>query len=69
MSASRSAAAWRDAPPSRSPVVTQPTRIRAQVTGDRTVVRMLLSHDMGWYDPASPGGGTPFGKLEKCEER
>jgi phosphotriesterase-related protein len=21
--------------------------------------QMLLSHDMGWYDPALPGGGTP----------
>lgn len=21
--------------------------------------RLLLSHDMGWYDPAQPGGGTP----------
>ena len=21
--------------------------------------QMLLSHDMGWYDPAQPGGGTP----------
>jgi phosphotriesterase-related protein len=23
------------------------------------VGRGLLSHDMGWYDPAQPGGGTP----------
>lgn len=21
--------------------------------------RLLLSHDLGWYDPAKPGGGTP----------
>ena len=21
--------------------------------------QLLLSHDMGWYDPAQPGGGTP----------
>jgi phosphotriesterase-related protein len=21
--------------------------------------QLLLSHDMGWYDPAKPGGGTP----------
>jgi phosphotriesterase-related protein len=21
--------------------------------------QMLLSHDLGWYDPAQPGGGTP----------
>lgn len=21
--------------------------------------RLLLSHDLGWYDPAQPGGGTP----------
>jgi phosphotriesterase-related protein len=21
--------------------------------------QMLLSHDLGWYDPAKPGGGTP----------
>lgn len=21
--------------------------------------RMLLSHDLGWFDPAQPGGGTP----------
>jgi phosphotriesterase-related protein len=21
--------------------------------------RVLLSHDMGWYDPAQPGGGIP----------
>ncbi len=21
--------------------------------------RVLLSHDLGWYDPAQPGGGTP----------
>lgn len=20
---------------------------------------LLLSHDLGWYDPAQPGGGTP----------
>ena len=26
--------------------MTQPTRIRAQASGDRTVVRMLLSHEM-----------------------
>jgi sulfur-oxidizing protein SoxZ len=26
--------------------VTQPTRIRAQTSGDRTVVRMLLGHEM-----------------------
>ena len=26
--------------------MTQPTRIRAQTSGDRTVVRMLLSHEM-----------------------
>ena len=21
--------------------------------------QLLLSHDMGWFDPALPGGGTP----------
>ncbi len=21
--------------------------------------QLLLSHDLGWYDPALPGGGTP----------
>ena len=21
--------------------------------------QLLLSHDLGWYDPAQPGGGTP----------
>ena len=26
--------------------MTQPTRIRAQASGDRTVVRMLLAHEM-----------------------
>ncbi len=23
------------------------------------ISQLLLSHDMGWYDPAQPGGGTP----------
>ncbi len=23
------------------------------------IEQLLLSHDMGWYDPAQPGGGTP----------
>jgi phosphotriesterase-related protein len=21
--------------------------------------KLLISHDLGWYDPAQPGGGTP----------
>ena len=21
--------------------------------------QLLISHDLGWYDPAQPGGGTP----------
>ena len=23
------------------------------------ITQLMLSHDMGWYDPAQPGGGTP----------
>ena len=23
------------------------------------IAQLMLSHDMGWYDPAQPGGGTP----------
>jgi phosphotriesterase-related protein len=30
-------------------------KILAAGRGDQ----LLLSHDMGWYDPAKPGGGTP----------
>jgi phosphotriesterase-related protein len=28
--------------------------LRAGLTG-----QLLLSHDLGWFDPAQPGGGTP----------
>ena len=26
---------------------------------DGRLDQLLLSHDLGWYDPAQPGGGTP----------
>ncbi len=29
--------------------------------------RLLLSHDVGWYDPAKPGGGTPRPYTHLCE--
>jgi phosphotriesterase-related protein len=30
--------------------------------------QLLLSHDMGWYDPAKPGGGTPRPYTHLSEE-
>lgn len=33
-------------------------RVLGMLTEGR-VDQLLLSHDLGWYDPAQPGGGTP----------
>jgi phosphotriesterase-related protein len=31
------------------------------------VNQLLLSHDLGWYDPAQPGGGVPRPYTHLCE--
>ena len=33
-------------------------RVLAMIAAGRTS-QLLLSHDLGWYDPAKPGGGVP----------
>jgi phosphotriesterase-related protein len=33
-------------------------RVLAMIAAGRTS-QLLLSHDLGWYDPAQPGGGVP----------
>jgi phosphotriesterase-related protein len=42
--------------PEKEPALIE--RIRGLIAA-RLVGRVLLSHDMGWYDPAQPRGGTP----------